>query len=330
MKSTAETRAGSPPRRIWTPFSQLCFGPAWNLRGVRLRHLIARVWNAAIADRLFGHAAELGFYFLFALFPTLFCASAIIGLVLQSGPAIQIRLLNHLALVVPASALNAVLGSFNEIVRAASTGKITFGLIVAIWSASSGISALQDTLNAVHKLNETRSYLHARVQAIGLTAIAIVISITALAAVGLGDYMSVFARLHVVDTGVAAVFSVTARVIGWTVAAAFVALLISAIYYWAPNWQEPKWHLLTPGAGIAILGWFVYSVGFRFYLSRWNNYTITYGSLGVLIILMTWFYATGLMLLVGAEVDSVLRSCEVEPCATPLSDSAGNSVDKTG
>lgn len=292
------------------------------MRGVRLRHLIARVWNAAIADRLFGHAAELGFYFLFALFPTLFCASAIIGLVLQSGSAIQIRLLNHLALVVPASALNAVLSSFNEIVRAASTGKITFGLIVAIWSASSGISALQDTLNAVHKLKETRSYLFARVQAIGLTAIAIVISITALASVALGDYMSAFARQHVVDIGAATAFSITARVIGWTIAAAFVALLISAIYYWAPNWQYPRWHLLTPGTGFAISGWFIYSVAFRFYLSRWNNYTLTYGSLGVVIILMTWFYATGLMLLLGAEIDSVLRSCEVESGVMPSAEAS--------
>ncbi len=310
---------------MWTSLSHLFFGSAWSLGGVRLRLLLVRVWNAIIADKLIGHAAELGFYFLFALFPTLFCASAIIGLVLQSGPSIQFSMLNHLALVVPASALNAVLSTFNDIVAAASTGKITFGLIVAIWSASSGISALQDTLNSVHKLEETRSYLVARIQAISLTFIAIVIAISILAALALGDFMARFGSQRILDSHAAIIVAAVAHVIGWSVAVMLVALLISAIYYWAPNWQSPRWHLLTPGSAIAIAAWIVYSLGFRLYLSRFNQYTVTYGSLGAVIILMTWFYATGLMLLVGAEIDSVLRILRAEAwrnAAAPAPDSA--------
>lgn len=316
---------------MWISSSHLFFGSTWSLRGVRFRHLLVRVWNAIIADRLIGHAAELGFYFLFALFPTLFCASAIVGLVLQSGPSIQVRMLDHLALVVPSTALDAVLGAFNDIVAAASTGKITFGSIVAIWSASSGISALQDTLNAVHKLEETRSYLGARIQAISLTFISIAIAISILAALALGDFLARLAGRQILDAHAAAVASAAAIVLGWSVAVVLVALLISAIYYWAPNWHDPMWHLLTPGTAIAIAGWLLYSLGFRLYLSRFNQYTITYGSLGAVIILMTWFYVTGLMLLVGAEFDSVLRIVRAEAGlgaqdhreAAPAQDSAG-------
>ncbi|MGB6191908.1 MAG: YihY/virulence factor BrkB family protein [Terracidiphilus sp.] len=300
------------------------------MSGVRFRFLLVRVWNAIIADKLIGHAAELGFYFLFALFPTLFCASAIIGLVLQSGPSFQFRMLDRLAMVVPSSASNALLGTFNDIVAAASTGKITFGLIVAIWSASSGISALQDTLNAVHKLEETRSYIVARIQAISLTFIAIVIAMSILAALALGDFTARLAGLQILDAHAAVIVSAAAHVVGWSVAVVLVALMISAIYYWAPNWQSPVWHLLTPGTAIAIAAWLVYSLGFRLYLSRFDQYTITYGSLGAVIILMTWFYATGLMLLVGAEIDSVLRILRAEArysaqdriAAAPAQDSA--------
>ena len=94
-------------------------------------------------DRIFGRSAELGFYFLFALFPTLFSASAILGLAAQSAQHIYDRLLDYLALVIPTSALGAVLETFNETTTAASSGKLTFGLIAAIWSASVGISAIQ-------------------------------------------------------------------------------------------------------------------------------------------------------------------------------------------
>src|SRR5664279_4415683 len=99
-----------------------------------------------VEDRIFGHAAELGFYFLFALFPTLLGASSILGLAARSASQIYIKLLDYLALVIPTAALGTVLHTFNETTAASTSGKVTFGLIAAIWSASVGISALQDTL----------------------------------------------------------------------------------------------------------------------------------------------------------------------------------------
>ena len=268
-----------------------------------------------MADRLFGHAAELGFYFLFALFPTLFCAGSILGLAARSADQIYVTLLNYLSLVLPTSALGTVLDTFNETAAAASQGKITFGTIAAVWSASVGISAIQDTLNVVNKLENTRSYFAARIYAIGLTILLMAIATLTLGAMFGGDFIAALATRRLVDQEFALVVAVVARVIGWCIAAAFLALAFAVIYYWAPDWEHRRWRWLTPGSGIGILGWLVTSLGLRLYLHYFNNYSVTYGSLGAVIILLTWFYITGLMLLLGAEINSVIAEAAAEKCA---------------
>ena len=172
------TSQNSPPGRRffwWHPFAAarnlLRRSGPWP----RLRELTRRTWQALFADRVFGQAAELGFYFLFSLFPTLFCAGSILGLLARSAHQISDRLLDYLALVIPTSALATVLNTFNQTTAAASSGKVTFGSIAAIWSASIGISAIQDTLNEVFKLKNRRSYIVARVEAILLTVLLTVV-----------------------------------------------------------------------------------------------------------------------------------------------------------
>ena len=315
--SSANRQAGSLQRRIRGALSRFWSGSPWNLRGIRFRILVERTWSAIIADRLFGHAAELGFYFVFALFPTLFCASSILGLILRSGHSIHFRLLNYLSLVVPASALGTVPATFYEMVTAATTSKVTFGSMVAIWSASAGISAIQDALNDVHKLEETRSYLVARIQAIGLTILVLVIGVLTLAAMFGGDALAEFAEHQISDPVLVVVLATAVRATAWTIAVALVALSISLVYYWAPAWPHRAWHWLTPGTSFAIGGWLLASLEFRFYLHHFNSYTVTYGSIGAMIILMTWFYLTGLMMLLGAVIDSIIPKCREESCPLP-------------
>ena len=149
MGSCAYPKKDAHERRVWDLVSHSLLGSLWDLRGVRIRDIAMRTWNSVIADRLFGHAAELGFYFLFALFPTLFCAGSLLGLAARSADQIYDRLLDCLALVLPTSALGTVLNTFNETTTAASSGKLTFGTIAAVWSASVGISAIQDDPTAL-------------------------------------------------------------------------------------------------------------------------------------------------------------------------------------
>jgi membrane protein len=265
-----------------------------------------------LLDRIFGRAAELGFYFLFALFPTLFSASSILGLAAQSAHQFYDRLLDYLTLVIPTAALGAVLKTFNETTAAASSGKLTFGLIATIWSASVGISAVQDTLNDVYKVEDRGSFFVARIFAIALTIALTVIVTIGLASLLGGDFLAALAHRAIHQDLLAAAASITSRVIGWFVATVLLTLAFAVIYYWAPNVKTRCWHWLTPGGAIGIAGWLLCSLGLRVYLHYFPSFSLTYGSLGAVIILLSWFYITGLMLLLGAEINSEIEGAAAE------------------
>jgi len=102
------------------------------------------------------------------------------------------------------------------------------------------------------------------------------------------------------------------RVIGWTIAIVFLSLSFAVIYYWAPAVKKHRWHWLTVGGAVGIAGWLLASLGLRIYLHFFNNYSVIYGSLGAVIILLTWFYITGLMILLGAEINSEIEAAAAE------------------
>jgi membrane protein len=282
------------------------WSPMWRVEGVPLKELAVRVWRALLADRVFGYAAELGFYFLFALFPTLFCAGSILGFVARSAHQFSDRLLEYLALVIPTSALGTVLNTFNETTAAATSGKLTFGSIAAIWSASVGISAIQDTLNAVFKLKDRRSYFVARVNAILLTILLTILIGSGLGCMFASDFLSTLIGRHLGAPALSWIVGILISLAGWSASASLLALSFAVIYFWAPDWRERHWQWFSPGTVFGIMGLLVISLGFRIYLHFFNSYTVTYGSLGAVIILLMWFYISGLMLLLGAEIDAKL------------------------
>ena len=298
-------------RRIWETVFRKPLKSFWSLKEIPYRRVAKRVWRGLFEDRVFGWAAELGFYFLFALFPTLICASSILGLVARSAHQFYGQLLGHLAIVIPTSAMGAVLKTFNETTSAASSGKVTFGLIAAIWSASVGVSAVQETLNAVYNIEDSRSYMVARLQAIGLTILVILMVTAGLCSMLGGDYFANLIDHTVHDAILRVAGTVAIRLISWTLASILLALTFAVLYYWAPDCNM-KWHWITPGAVIGIAGWLLASLGFRLYLHYFNTYSVTYGSLGAVVILLMWFYITGLMLLLGAEVNSQIEAAAAE------------------
>ena len=298
--------------RVWEFVSTSPLESLWHVHGIPVRTLVRRIWNSVNEDRLFGHAAELGFYFLFAIFPTLLCASSLLGLAARSAHHIYVHLLDYLALVVPPAALGTVVGTFDQTAAAATSGKVTIGLIAALWSASAGISAIQDTLNAVYKILDSRSFLLARVYAIGLTILVTSIVSLGLACLLGADYATYLIKHSLSDPAVEVAAEIAAQCAGRILAIGFLMLSFSVIYYWAPDTKARRWHWLTPGSMIGILGWLVASQVFRLYLHFFNTYTVTYGSLGAVIILLMWFYITGLMILLGAEVNSEIEAAAAE------------------
>jgi len=309
---SADKRLERRESRVWEFVSTSPLESLWHVHGIPVRTLVRRIWKSVNEDRLFGHAAELGFYFLFAIFPTLLCASSLLGLAARSAHHISIQLLDYLALVVPPTALGTVVSTFNQTAEAATSGKVTIGLIAAVWSASAGISAIQDTLNAVYKILDSRSFLLARVYAIGLTILVTGIVSLGLACLLGADYATYLINQSLSDPAVRVGAEIAAQCAGRILAIGFLMLSFSAIYYWAPDSKTRRWHWITPGSVFGILGWVLASLGLRLYLHFFNTYTLTYGSLGAVIILLMWFYITGLMILLGAEINSEIEAAAAE------------------
>jgi membrane protein len=280
----------------------------WNFEGIPIRAVAKHTWRAFLDDNLVGRAAELGFYFIFALFPSLFTATSLLGLAARSASHIYYSLLGYLAIVIPHDAMGTVLETFNQTTAAATGGKLTFGLAAAVWSASVGFSAIQESLNVVYKIKETRSYFAARFSAIGVTMLLMALVTLMLASLLGADFFARLAHLHIYDHFFAALVALMARVCGWLFAVILLSLFFAVIYYFAPDVKRSQWHWLTPGATVGIVGWIITSIGLRLYVHYFDNYSVTYGSLGAVIILLTWFYLTGLMLLLGAEINSEIEA----------------------
>jgi len=308
VKDDTAVRKLAETAKIWAAVSRWPKRSLWNLEGVPVRVIGIQTWKAILDDRILNRAAELAFYFLFALFPTLFSASSLLGMAARSAALFYDRILGYLALVIPTAALGTVLNTFNQTTAASTTGKVTFGLIASIWSASVGISAIQDALNAVYKVQETRSYFVARLYAIGLTILLSVIATLILTTMLGGDFLATMAQNNIHEPIGAFAVAALARTIGWIVATILLVLSFAVVYYWAPDLKKKRWRWITPGGTAGILSWLVASLGLRVYLHFYDSYTVTYGSLGAVIILLTWFYITGLMLLVGAEINSQIEA----------------------
>jgi membrane protein len=291
----------------WRPLNSL-----WDLQGIPIHVIAKRTWRSLLDDNLFGSAAELGYWFLFALFPTLVSASSIIGLTVRYAPQNYDHLLHYMALVIPPSAYQIVLETFNQITQSSNGRKVTFGLAAALWAASAGFSAIQDSMNTVYKVKETRVYWKVRGLAVLISTLLSLMITAILSALLAADFFARLASAHIYHhtLGLAAVIAI--RSIGWIVATGLLALLFAVIYYWGPNVKERRWRWLTPGAAIGIVGWALASIGLRVYLHFFDNYTRAYGSLGAVIILLTWFYLSGLMLLLGGEVNSEIEAAATE------------------
>ncbi len=299
-------------RKVWHHVSHSPLKSLWNFEGTPPMVILKRSATAFIDDNLVSRAAELGYYFLFALFPTLLTASSILGLVARRASGVYEGMLNYLSIVIPHPAFQMVVETFNQTTAASSGGKITFGLVAALWSASVGFAAIQDTANIVYKVKETRPYWKSKLQAILVTILlSVVIMFTLGVLLGadfLTHHLGIFIRNKAMISTEVWLIHAAAGILVF----GLLMLLFGLIYYFAPDLRNKRWHWLSPGAAIGILGWFAASLGFRVYLHYFPSFSAAYGSLGAVIVLLTWFYVTGLILLAGAEINSAIQSSVIE------------------
>ena len=248
-------------------------------------------------------AAQIGFYFSFAFFPLLFFLITLFGIVLNTTDTLEAELYQYLAHIMPGSAFALVQTTLAEIVEASSGGKLTFGLLVTLWSASAGIDSVRIALNAVYELKEARSWWSTKLQSLVLTLGFIVLIAFALAAVTAGTEL---VRVIFGAVGMETTSPLVLAAVQWIALIAVMLLATAIVYSWVPCFDEFRWVWISPGAVVAILLWIIFSGAFRIYLHYFNSYNKAYGSLGAVIILMLWMYLTGLAILIGGAINSVL------------------------
>jgi membrane protein len=276
----------------------------WGLGELTWKDLGKRVWSEIQKDDVFGRSAQLAYYFLLALFPLLLFLTSVIGLVLGSGTGLRHSLFNYLSQVLPGDAFKLVDSTMYEVSAASGGGKLTFGIIAALWAASNGMGAITQSLNVAYDVEETRPWWRQRLTAVGLTVALSVLIISALVLVLYGGRIAD----HVAGGyGFGEVFVLTWKVLQWPIVLAFMLVSFALIYYLAPDLRDQKWTWVTPGSAIGVGLWLLVSFGFRLYLHYFDSYSKTYGSLGAVIVLMLWLYLTGAAILVGGEVNSEIE-----------------------
>jgi membrane protein len=281
------------------------FKTLWKLGGLTPWQLGRDVFEEIITNNLFGRAAELAFYFLFALFPLILLMVTLFGLFASQSIELQNDLLSYFADFLPPTAFQLLRTVAAELVANASGGKLTFGIVSALWCVSGGISSMISALNSVYHVRETRSWFKVRAIALGLSLLISILLLAALFSVLVGSdfvgWLGAKLRLHPVVV-------LIWKTIQWPAAIFFVIMSCSLIYYCGPDLKERvRRHWLTPGSAFGAFVWLVASFGFRIYLHFFNNYSASYGSLGAVMILLIWLYVAGLAYLIGVEINAVIE-----------------------
>lgn len=279
---------------------ELPVSPPHPVSASSLLSLIRQVWDKSFEDDVFGRAAQLSYYWLFSLFPLLIFLTALLAY-LPIPSNLDLWFVG-LSKVLPADAFNLVDQTFRQIISQRRGDLLSFSILVALWASSSGMDAIISLLNKAYDSATPRAWWKERLLAICLTLGLGVFILAALTLIFFGESLGLRLSNHF---GFGLLFETIWKLALWPLVSSLILLGVDLIYYFAPNIRH-DWRWFTPGAVFAVACWLLISFGFRYYVSRFGYYNATYGTLGGVMVLMLWFYLTGVVILVGGEINSAL------------------------
>jgi len=280
----------------------------WNLGGLTLTELGRRLWDESQKDELLGRAAQLSYYALLALFPALIFLTALMGLF--SVQSFMPELMSYLRNVLPADALSMVQRFLTQVAEGSGANILSLGALGALWASSSGVTAIMDALNVVFGVKEDRRpFWRVRLTAIVLTTGLAGFVIMSLALVLYGPTIG---RWIADLMGFDVVFTWIWNVLQWPIIATLMLIVVAAIYHICPDRQHKRWRWVTPGSVFAVLMWLLVSLGFKAYVDNFGDYNKVYGSIAGVIVLMLWFYWSGMVLLLGGEINAEIEKAAAE------------------
>ena len=277
------------------------------LKNFHFKSFFYRLYDRAMEEDIMSSAAQVAFYFSFALFPLLLFLVNLFGIILGSADDLRGELFYYLRQVMPNSAYELVQTTIVEVTTGSSGGKLTLGFFIALWSASAGVDSLRIALNSVYGLRETRDWWKTKLLSLSFTFVITILVSVALAIVFYG-WKFVSFTLDSMSLTVPSPFFLV--IIQWLAILIVLLIVFSLLFNYIPNHSPFKWIWITPGAITGIILWLILSNSFRLYLNYFNSYNKTYGSLGAVIILMLWLYLTALVILIGGLINSIVKELD--------------------
>ena len=246
-------------------------------------------------------AAGVAFYLLLSIFPALAAMISIYGLI--ADPVEVERQMSSMMAIMPPQAADILLGQMRQLASQPSGGLsvgVAVGVLLALWSASKGVKALIQGLNIAYDEREKRGFIKLNAVALLLTVGGIVVGMLTLALVAV--LPALLSILKLPDT-LSALLSLSR----WPILLVVLAVSLAVVYRYAPSRDQPQWRWASPGAAVAIGIWLLASIGFSVYVANFGSYSKTYGSVGAIVILMTWFYLSSYVVLAGAKLNAEME-----------------------
>jgi membrane protein len=268
---------------------------------LNLRTLRATVQKFQRDDTL-GLAAQLAFYLILSLFPFILVLVTLMGTF--GSEEFASIVLGYFKQVMPQEVYGLIETYTGDVISGNRPAPylFSFGILFTLWSASGAFSALINALNRAYEVQETRPLWKVKGIAILMTLGISVLIIVAVALLVVGEPLG---RTVADVFGLGQVFEITWNILRWPAAFLFLVVTIALLYYFAPDVNQPfRW--ITPGGLIGVVLWVLASAAFSVYVNNFGSYNKTYGSIGVVIILLLYLYISSLTILFGATLNATL------------------------